>query len=424
LVVFQDVKMSSCRRRQWLLALAFVALHSTPARAEAGLSLSLPDAIVRAEARAPEVALARRRIGEAEALRVGAGVVMPVNPRVSVDVRPGLYRALPSDVGYGATADALFEVGGAPGAREREAERHVELANAELRLQRRDARAAVWTAYVRSLVAVERIRETRFAIGVAERVLGASRQRAQAGAAGDIEQSLAEAELAQLRATEDRVTRERAIGLMQIRDVLDLPADVPLTLSTPLQEPEAVPDAAALAKRALAIRGDLETIRRRVDVLVATEERLQREAFPRVGGYVGVDASPLSPMFGIVGLSVELPVAQRNQGPRARVAAHRATELDRLEIEARRIVREVYLVRTSYESRLVELRRLSAEALPAAERTLDLVETGWRAGRFDIFRLTSAARDLTRVREFRLDALEAAWLERIALDRAVGGLDR
>jgi outer membrane protein TolC len=57
-----------------------------------------------------------------------------------------------------------------------------------------------------------------------------------------------------------------------------------------------------------------------------------------------------------------------------------------------------------------------------AERTLALVETGWRSGRFDIFRVTTAARDVARVRSLRLDALEAAWLDRIALERATGGI--
>ena len=42
--------------------------------------------------------------------------------------------------------------------------------------------------------------------------------------------------------------------------------------------------------------------------------------FPKVGGYVGVDASPANPMFGMLGLAIELPVAQRN---RARARSRR-----------------------------------------------------------------------------------------------------
>lgn len=256
---------------------------------------------------------------------------------------------------------------------------------------------------------------------LAERVLGASRERAQAGAAGDIEQSLAESELAVLHAGLTAAEQRRELGLMGLRDALDLPADAPIALATPLAEPSSVPTPQTLAKRALEARADLEAIRKRIDLLVATEERLEREVFPRVGGYLGVEQSPLSPTIGIVGVSVELPVAQRNQGPRARAAAQREGENDRLVIEARRIVRDVHAAFVAFEARRRELKTLTETALPTAQRTVDLVESGWRSGRFDIFRVTSATRDLARVRALRLDALEAAWMERIALDRAVGG---
>jgi outer membrane protein TolC len=59
--------------------------------------------------------------------------------------------------------------------------------------------------------------------------------------------------------------------------------------------------------------------------------------------------------------------------------------------------------------------------MPAAERAFALIERGWKAGRFDVFRLTAAARDVVRVRAQHLDVLEAAWLARVELDRASGG---
>jgi outer membrane protein, heavy metal efflux system len=399
-----------------------LAAGSANAQQADGVRLSLEDAISQAEQRSPEVTFARHQVRDAEARRVGAGVVMPVNPRLSLDVRP-LLRADPvKDLGYAGSVDFLTELGGAPSARVREARGFVDVAQAELRVHRLQARANVWAAYVRALIAEQRIRETRVSVEIAERVLNASRQRAEAGASGDIEQSLARSELAQLEATVNAAARDRELQVMAIRDALNLDATAPLLLSTPLTEPGPVAPADQLARRALGARADLEAIRRRIDLLVTVQDRLEREVFPRVGGYLGVDSSPLSPTFGIVGLSVELPVAQRNQGPIARTIAQRQGETERLELEARRIVRDVYASRAAYESRRDQLRILTEGALPTAERTLELVETGWRSGRFDIFRVTSAARDLARVRGLRLDSLEAAWMERIALDRVVGGL--
>ena len=136
---------------------------------------------------------------------------------------------------------------------------------------------------------------------------------------------------------------------------------------------------------------------------------------------MGVDASPANPTFGILGLSIELPVAQRNSGPRALTEAARGTEMERQELQARRILREVSALHAAYESRRAELKLIETTSVPAAERTLELVEVGWLAGRFDMFRVATAARDVARIRSARLDALEGAWMARIALDRAAGG---
>jgi outer membrane protein, heavy metal efflux system len=392
-----------------------------PATPAAGTSLSLADAVLRAERRAPEVSLAHHAMREASARRVGAGVVMPVNPRLSVDVRPPITGGTVSDAGYGAVLDFLFEVGGGPGARVREADRHAELARAELELERLRARVGAWTAYLRARIAEERMAQVQGSIVIARRVLDASKQRLDLGASGEIEQALAASDVAQLEAQLADASNQRDLHLMELRDVLDMPAEQPLALTTPLEEPGPPAPVDALITRALGGRPDLQAIRRRVDVLDATDERLSKETFPRVGVYLGVDAAPISPIFGIVGMSVELPFAQRNQGPRARTQAARDGEAGRLELEGRRVVRDVVAARAAYETRRGELKSLRDAALPAAERTLELVEIGWRSGRFDIFRVTNAARDVARVRGLRLDALEAAWLERIAVERAIGG---
>lgn len=405
------------------LALVIALVSPRPAFADGPLRLTLADALSRASERAPEVAYARHVLRDAEARRVGAGLVMPANPRLSVDARPTLRGGSTSDIGYAASVDFLFDVGGAPAARKEEARRYVAVGESELRVQRLESRARAWAAYQRALIAEQRVKEITVSVDLAKRVLAASRERAEAGAAGDIEQSLAQSEVSQLEAGVNAVQQRRELEVMALRDALDLSAVTPVSLSTPLADPAAVATAEALARKALERRPDLEAIRKRIDLLVATEDRLEREIFPRVGGYLGVDASPLSPMFGIVGLSVELPVVQRNQGPLARAVVQREGETERLALEARRIVRDVHAAYAAFEARRRELRVLSEGAFPTAQRTLELVETGWRSGRFDIFRVTSAARDLARVRGLRLDALEAAWMERIALDRAVGGLD-
>jgi cobalt-zinc-cadmium efflux system outer membrane protein len=289
-----------------------------------------------------------------------------------------------------------------------------------LAVARCDARARAFAAYVRAQAAARRLAESRASGEVARRVLEATRVRGQLGASGDIEESTAALEVAQLGAAEEDAQGKLAWWTMELRDALDLAPEEEYSLTSAIDDPPPAPEAALLVERALRASPDLAEVRSRYDLLGATDERLARETAPRVGVYGGVDAAPLSPVYGVAGLSVEIPVAQRNQGPRARVARERETEMARLDVERRRLARDVTARRAAYEARRSELARLRSEALPAAERAFALIETGWRAGRFDVFRVTTAARDVVRVRAAQLDAMEGAWLERAALERALG----
>jgi cobalt-zinc-cadmium efflux system outer membrane protein len=385
--------------------------------------LSLEQAMVLARMRAPNAVMARHAVREAEARRVAAGLIFPANPRLSFDVRPPMtFAGTNHDIGYGGMLDLPVDIGGAPSARVREADRWADLARAELAVDELQVRFETWTAYVRASIGDVRLTALGQSLDIGERVLAAARKRAELGASGDIDYALAESEVTQLRVAIQDVARERDRRVMDLRHWVGLPAGEPVTLTTALVDPGRVPAANILVMRALSSRPELATIRRRIDVLDASDTRLAREVFPRTGLYLGIDAAPASPLFGVIGLSVELPFAQRNQGQRARVVAARTGEDERLQLEARRIEREVVAAHASFESRLVQLQMLTDSALPAAQKALDLTEIGFRSGRFDVFRVTAAAREVAKLRAMRLDALEAGWLDRIELDRAVGGL--
>jgi len=388
--------------------------------ASAPLSLSLPEALARAKVDGPEVTRARFAVREADARRVAAGLIMPVNPRLAVDARP-LISGGSGTMGYGATLDFLFDVGGAPRARVREAARWSAVAQAELDMSRASARVRALSSYVAAQIAQLRIIEADAGLVVARRVLDATQRRVNAGAGSELDASSAQLQVAELEAARMAFERDVATSLMDLRDALDLESDVPLTLTSSVVEVPRVEEVSALLQRALTSHPELKTIQARVALWSATEERLRKELFPKLGFYAGVDSAPLSPTYGVLGLSVELPVAQRNQGLRAQSARARESAEADLALEARLLRRAVLAALSSYESSRRELERLSSQAVPAAERTLSFAEAGFQAGRFDVFRLLAAARDSLRVRASRIDAIEAAWVARIELERAVGG---
>jgi cobalt-zinc-cadmium efflux system outer membrane protein len=361
------------------------------------------------------------RIREAEASRAGAGIILPVNPRLQFDLRPGLNQGTSGEFGYGTMLDLLFEVTGAGSARIRESELRTALAKAQSLLTTLEAKLATTEAYVATAVARKQLAYSLDALGIAERLALVARERLAVGAGSQVELSTALAELAERRADVHAAESNESLQQMALRLLADLPVQGTLELASTIDAMDAPPAVNAMADQARKMRPDLALIDARIALLRASDERLRKEAHPRLGVYAGLDAAPASPTFAYTGLSVEIPVAQRNQGPRAVAQAEARTELEVAELLLRRIDLELVHRRSAHESARTELAVLVDEGIPIAERRLALVEEGWRSGRFDVFKVTTAAGNVVRLKALRIDVLQRLWRERLALERLVGG---
>lgn len=383
----------------------------------------LQQTLERAAERAPAVRLAVRALEEAEASSVGAGVPFPTNPRLFLDYRR-LGSPPPVDPlnGYNLGLDGTLEISGAGFSRVEEAARRLELARAEFEVARVNAKVQAWAAFVEVGIARKRVVVWEDALRTAERVDVASRERLKNGVAGEPDVATAAVELASVKVQLEEARRLAQLSLASLRQLLDLDPSDPFDVDSPPNEPSEPPALETLLARAVERRPVIALVRARIALLETTDTRLGREAFPKLTYNLGLDAAPSSPIFAFAGVGVELPVAQRNQGPRAIARAQLETERLRLETELRKVRRDVAATRDSVAARLVQLRLLTTSALPAAERNELLVEEGWRAGRFDIFRLTSASREHNRLRRERLETLSAAWSDTIELARASGDL--
>ncbi len=375
----------------------------------------------------PQALEPSRLVQEAEASRVGAAVPFPSNPRLFADYRPLVIEqaGVSNDPRHGYTlgVDGTFEVSGAGGLRLSEADRRVDLARAELVAEQTHAAAKTWFAYVEALLAEQRVERLQASLRLHERLQAAAKERVALGSAGEPEVTTVAVELASVRTQLEEANRLVAVARVRLAQLLDWPTDAPLRLAAiGVETPPAAQPEPELVTGALERRPELRALKARLALLEATNVRLGREALPKLGYNVGLDAAPASPAFAFVGLAIEIPVAQRNQGARAVAVAQRNTEQARLEAELRRVQREVALARESYESRRRQVELLTGEALPNAQRTNALIEEGWRAGRFDVFRLTTVTRELQRVERERLETLLAAWADYVELQRVSGEL--
>jgi outer membrane protein, heavy metal efflux system len=422
-----DWKRNDKRLRAMSLALMTLPLlwdaraASAAVNDEGAVYLSLGDVERRAHENAPEIRIAEAGLGEVRAARVGADVRLPTNPRLSFDGRVGVDGGARGERGFASTLEVMFEVGDVPGARVREVEQRTEVARAGLAAARLAARLRAVEAYVGTKLSELRIQHAKVGLELAQRLVAAAQERVRAGAGTDIDVTSAQIEVAERTAEVDASEAERRRHEAILRRLLGLALDRPLLLTTSIEAPPPPEAPGTLLERALAQRPDLAALHAELALVRASDERLRKEAWPKVGAFAAVDASPASPAFGVLGMSVELPFAQRNQGPRAVLAARRQTILARLEALKRFVESEVVASLEVYRLRLHELEVLSRQGLPAARLRVDLVEKGWLGGRFDVFRMTAAAQDLVRLRARHVEVLQGIWGERMALQRLTGG---
>ncbi len=402
-----------------------LALHLITTALAASEPLTLDQVLGRARTHAPSVVLALRAVDEAEAGRVGQGLPL-FNPRLAADWRPMAVELPGQPVdprhGYLVGLDGTFEVSGAGAARLTEVDRRVTLAREEARLAALDAVAQAWALYVEALLADERVAGLEATLALQVRVETAAKERLAQGDVGEPDVTTTATDVAAVRVELAEARRAAAAARVSLTRTLGLPptgcealAHVDLGLApSPSEE--------VLVARALERRPELAVLRARLSAAEALEDRLGREAFPRLGYNVGLDAAPASPVFGFLGLSVELPLFQRNQAGRAVAQALQASERLRLDTQLADVRRQVTLARTNYDARREQVELLAGQALPNARRTQELIEAGWRAGRFDVFRLTTATRELLRLERERVEAALAAWKDFIELERVSGGL--
>jgi outer membrane protein TolC len=404
----------------WLLLTSGLTANLPRARAQQTWTLDRVEQV--ALDHSPRVQRARADVATAEAYRAFGRMPAVRNPLVTMRAMIGR----PDDPAatYAVVVGLPFEVSGKRKAWRREAGFVVNQAEAQLGTIRNEVRADARQAYVEVAMAEAARNVANDSAATAHELVTRVQARLAAKAATALDVSLAESQLSEVRADAARSERELVEALGALRQALGLPATETVVI-TPLAAPTfpanlTIEDAIARALRerreALAFASERDRFR-------AADRRLRREAVgPLTAGFEAEQQGNQRPNRSVgANVSFELPFVMTNQGERA-VASKQASsaELSRALAEET-IARETA---TSYQrlvGALKELSELESHALPAAERTLAMVQTMLDAGAIDYFRLLTARSSAFALRSRRVQALRQAWLSRIALERALGG---
>ena len=400
-------------RKIALLSLLLAAIGT----AQASAGLSLPEALAAAFAQNPELAAAGREVGVAEGERRQAGLLP--NPELSWEAEDTRRDTRTTTI----TLSQPFELGGKRGARVAVATTGQAIAQLELERQRNGLRADVVQAFHTALRAQTALELAQQSQALTERGLRVVQGRVTAGQASPVEATRAQVQLAQAQSEVRRAASQRSVAYQALARLTGSPLATFDHLQAANLSPGAAPTAEALLDKveqtaewrlaaAQVERGEAslgsEKAQRIPDLTVSLGSQYSREDRERVN---------------VVGLSMPLPLFDRNQG-NVLVAARRADQARDLRNAVElRLRSETRSALSQWATAMQEVQAYDRTILPSAQQAVDTATRGFEMGKVAFLDVLDAQRTLIEARGLYLDALAAATDARAQLERVYGDLE-
>lgn len=418
----------------FLSAGATALAPSAPARAEgpapaamaAGRHLSLAEALQLAEETSPLVRRARAERDVVAARDVGASLWFPTNPVIGGGAGPrkeGPPSSVITEKGvqYFGHVEQTIEIGGQRSARREVVSRARRTAELRVAVARAETRARVRAAYVGTQLALARVDAATQREALVTKLLEAVSARVASGASSNVDLELARLERGSAARARVDATLAAADALARLRLLVGMTPAQKLELdakaAVPATRGEALP---VLLGRAQAQRAELAALASGIDEIDADITRLHREAIPSPTLFADMQRDLPGQFFIGGGVAIPIPVWRRQQGELAIARADRTRVMEERTLVERDVALEVERAFQSEAAQREMTLLLDREVLPAADAAVTLMTEGWRAGKFDLFRLLQTSRDASEARRLYLETLGLLWESSIALDRAVG----
>jgi outer membrane protein, heavy metal efflux system len=379
----------------------------------------------------------KQGLPEAQGLAVQAG--LRPNPGLDVSLTNGSVLGSAGERGFGFGYGHVFELGGKRNRRLEVAVVGTELATLDIAERERSLRFEIRAKFAEALAAFRNFEISESLLQLNRRSLQIAQARYQQGEAPQLEPGLLKVEVSRIQSDlllfENQV--RRALADLKVLAGIDPTTELKIkgTLGGALVT---VSEQDALQK-AIKERPDLQAAIR-AQSLGESELRLaQSEAVPNLtafGRYAQstsqFDQSGLAQNGGglqqirdvdntlTVGLSLNLPVRNRNQGNiQAAVARQRAARLRRAYAE-QSVVRDVRNAFTRYEASLQATKIFDQDVLQQAQSNVSILRAAYDAGELRLLDVINEQRRLIDTQKAYTDVLREAYLSLVDLERAVG----
>ena len=384
------------------------------AAAAAAEPLSLAKAIELALEGNPEVAAAKRQWEATE------GQVLQGRSRPNPELAYSLEDTRSKTRTQSWQLNLPVELGGKRAARTKAAEKTREQAQAQLAELQATVRANVAAAYFDVLTAQERLVLARDSAALAKSSTDTVSKRVAAGKVSPVEESKARVAEAGVRVELAQAASEQRNALSRLFALLGR-IDAPYTvLEGKAENLPSVPSLADLQPLISSAPG-VVLARIEVDRRKALTDLEQSKRVPDVTVSVGMQRSNETQRNVLLfGVSVPLPVFDRNQGNLLEALKLEDKARDELQAASVRLHSEVAQARERLSTITAEVQSLQQEVLPGAKSAYDAATIGFENGKFNFLEVLDAQRTYFTAKSQYLKALGEAHRAAADIDRLLG----
>jgi cobalt-zinc-cadmium efflux system outer membrane protein len=313
-----------------------------------------------------------------------------------------------------------LEIGGQRSARMALARRDFDLATSERDTLRADVRASTILAFFEALVAQERVKVADESARIAASGSSAAARRVTAGKVSPTEETRAQVAEAHARIELRRAQVQQTAAMRELALVMG----VSVGELSPLDgRPEALPPlpaADALAQR-LASSPALRRAELAAQRAQSAYELERARAVPDITVSLGAKRSPdVERNQVVVGLSIPLPLFDRNQGAQLEALRRRDAAQAKAEAQAQKLRAQALQAADELQLRTSEVQALQQEVLPGARSAYEAASRGFELGKFSFIDVLDAQRTWLQARSQHLEALSQAHRAAAELERHLG----
>lgn len=327
----------------------------------------------------------------------------------------------------------LFETGGKRNKRIAVARLEMAQVQAEVRAVERQFAAELRAAYARALASARQLDTQEKLIAANDELLRVTTARLKEGDVAPLDLNLVRVETDRLRAQSVRTRADLEGQLISIRTLAGYEVTEPLRIAPlPEKPPRLDLSLTEATDMALRERADLQAARLGEEVGSARIQLAQSQAVPNLE--LSTKYSKRRDVFddtpvGILrdkdqlltfGVSVDIPVFNRNQGEIASAVGEKAQAQRQREFLEATIKRDVALAYRRYRAASEALVLYATQIMPTAEKNVQAVRAAYNAGEFSVFDVVGEQRRLIENETAYNESLGDYYSSLADLERALG----